>query len=75
MTLNGREIEILTLVAKGMNLEECSAWLGLSERFLKAALDVAMNKLGVTNLDEAVTAARNLGYLRPDENDPEYDLG
>jgi len=56
--LTGRELECLTLVARGATSREIAEKLGISERTVNAHIDRAIRKCGAKNRQEAV--ARNI---------------
>ena len=56
-TLSAREIEVLTLVAKGANNKQIGAQLHISESTVKSHLIHIFNKLGVNDRTQAVTTA------------------
>jgi DNA-binding NarL/FixJ family response regulator len=61
--LSAREIEVLTLVAKGATNAEIGRTLHISEATVKTHLLRAFNKLGVSDRTAAVTTAMSLGLL------------
>jgi DNA-binding NarL/FixJ family response regulator len=62
-TLSGRELEVLTLVAKGCSNREAAARLFVSEATVKTHLLHIYGKLGVTDRAAAVAAAYERGLL------------
>ena len=61
--LSGRELEVLTLVAKGCGNREAAARLFVSEATVKTHLLHIYGKLGVTDRAAAVAAAYERGLL------------
>ena|SRR5215207_1391382 len=64
--LSEREIEILRLVAQGMQNREIARSLLISESTVKAHMLHIFNKLGVTDRTAAVTTALRRGIIRLD---------
>lgn len=64
--LSGREIEILRLVAGGMNNKAIARELLISESTVKAHMLHIFEKLGVTDRTAAVTTALRRGIIRLD---------
>jgi DNA-binding NarL/FixJ family response regulator len=62
-TLSGREVEVLSHVAKGKTNAEIGQQLHISEATVKTHLLRAFNKLGVSDRTAAVTTAMSLGLL------------
>jgi DNA-binding NarL/FixJ family response regulator len=62
--LSGREIEILQLVARGLNNKDIARELLISESTVKAHLLHIFDKLGVTDRTAAVTTALRQGIIR-----------
>ncbi|HEX6360095.1 response regulator transcription factor [Actinophytocola sp.] len=62
-SLSGREIEVLTLVAKGLTNADIGRSLHISEATVKTHLLRAFGKLGVSDRTAAVTTAMALGLL------------
>jgi DNA-binding NarL/FixJ family response regulator len=62
--LSMREIEVLTLVAKGANNKEVSQHLHISEATVKSHLIHIFAKLGVNDRTQAVTTALQRGIVR-----------
>jgi DNA-binding NarL/FixJ family response regulator len=62
-TLSGREIEVLSLVAKGANNKEVAKQLYISQTTVKSHLARIFDKLGVEDRTAAVTKALKLGIL------------
>jgi len=62
--LSGREIEILQLVARGLNNRDIARELLISESTVKAHMLHIFDKLGVTDRTAAVTTALRRGIIR-----------
>src|SRR5258708_14152489 len=62
-TLTERELEVLTLLAHGMQNKEIAAQLVISERTAKFHVSSIMGKLGATNRTEAVALAAQKGLI------------
>jgi DNA-binding NarL/FixJ family response regulator len=62
--LTERELEVLTLLARGMPNKEIAAQLIISERTAKFHVSSIMGKLGATNRTEAVALATQRGLLK-----------
>jgi DNA-binding NarL/FixJ family response regulator len=63
-TLSARELEVLSLVAKGASNKEIARSLHLSEATVKSHLIHLFGKLGVSDRTAAVTVAIERGLLR-----------
>ncbi len=63
-TLSMRELEVLSLVAKGFSNKEIARKLKISEATVKTHLLHAFGKLGVDDRTAAVTVALEKGFLR-----------
>jgi DNA-binding NarL/FixJ family response regulator len=63
-TLSTREIEVLTLVARGASNKEAARGLHISEATVKSHLIHIFSKLGVVDRTAAVTVALERGLLR-----------
>jgi DNA-binding NarL/FixJ family response regulator len=63
VTLSGREVEVLSQVAKGKTNAEIGQQLHINEATVKTHLLRAFNKLGVSDRTAAVTTAMSLGLL------------
>jgi DNA-binding NarL/FixJ family response regulator len=61
--LSTREVEVLTLVAKGASNKEIARTLHISEATVKSHLIHIFSKLGVTDRTAAVTVALERGLL------------
>lgn len=62
--LSAREIEVLTLVARGANNKEAAKQLHISEATVKSHLIHIFAKLGVSDRTQAVTTALQRGIVR-----------
>ncbi len=62
--LSGRELEILSLMAKGAANKEISAQLGIAQSTVKTHISNIFQKLGVDDRTEAVTQAIKKGIIR-----------
>ncbi len=65
-SLSARELEVLSLVARGASNKEIARSLHLSEATVKSHLIHLFGKLGVTDRTAAVTVALERGQLRLD---------
>ncbi len=63
--LTPREVEVLRLLAKGLQNKEIAAQLVISERTVKFHVSSILNKLGAGNRTEAVTTAIQQGLVEP----------
>lgn len=61
--LSGRELEVLRLVAEGLQNKELGARLSVSERTVKSHVSSLLTKLDAGNRTEAVSRARRGGLL------------
>jgi DNA-binding NarL/FixJ family response regulator len=61
--LTGRELEILTLVAKGFSVAEVGEMLGIAARTVTTHVQHIYKKLEVSSRSEAVFEAVNLGLI------------
>jgi len=61
--LTAREIEILTLIAKGLSNSEAASVLGVSRATVRTHLEHIYDKLEVTNRVEAVTEGLRIGLI------------
>ena len=66
--LSSRELEVLTLVARGASNKEIARRLHVSEATVKSHLIHIFGKLGVDDRTAAVTVALERGLLRLDES-------
>lgn len=64
--LTSREIEVLTLVAKGLANREIARAIGRTPETVKAHLKNVMDKLGVNGRTEAVMQAVRRGIIHVD---------
>jgi DNA-binding CsgD family transcriptional regulator len=62
-SLSDHQIEILQMIAKGMNTMEVATTLYRSERTVKVHLSKAVNILGANNRTHAVAIAYELGLI------------
>ncbi|MEA2714155.1 MAG: hypothetical protein QOK27_2116 [Gemmatimonadales bacterium] len=62
--LTPREIEVLSLVAKGLSNAEVAARIGRAEGTVKVHLKNILQKLEATDRTEAVTTALRRGFIR-----------
>jgi len=62
--LSGREMDVLRLVAQGMQRDQIAAKLGIGAESVKTHLKGLMNKLNCPNATSAVGRAYELGILR-----------
>ena len=65
--LTAREVEVLRLVAKGLQNSEVARVLGLTAGTVKVHLQHIYRKLGTEDRTEAVTVALHRGYLHLDD--------
>ena len=68
--LSDRELEVLTLVARGTTNRETAARLFISEATVKTHLLHIYAKLGVSDRAAAVAEGFNRGLLRPEKRQP-----
>jgi DNA-binding NarL/FixJ family response regulator len=61
--LTGRELEILTLVAKGFSVSEVGELLGISDRTVTTHVQHIYRKLEVSSRSQAIYEAVNLGLI------------
>ena len=61
--ITARELEILTLVARGLSNREIAAELFVSENTVKTHCSRAFNKLGAARRTQAVQRGKELGLL------------
>jgi DNA-binding NarL/FixJ family response regulator len=66
LPITARELEILTLVAKGLSNPEIGQVLSIAEMTVKNHLRKVFQKLDATDRTEAVTVAIRRGLLRPE---------
>jgi DNA-binding NarL/FixJ family response regulator len=64
-TLSDREVEVLSLAARGYTNKAVGAQLGISDRTVQAHLARIYGKLQATSRTEAVMRAVSLGWLPP----------
>jgi two-component system NarL family response regulator len=63
-TLTGRELDVLTLLARGKSNKEIGANLYISETTVKAHLRSIFGKLNVLSRTEAIAAASRRGLVQ-----------
>lgn len=68
ISMNPREIEVLSYIEKGMTNKSIAATLNLSQRSIEYTITEIFNKLGVCCRVEAVKTAKQIGLL------PTFDL-
>ncbi|KAB2491167.1 response regulator transcription factor [Bacillus cereus] len=68
ISMNPREIEVLSYIEKGMTNKSIAATLNLSQRSIEYTITEIFNKLGVYSRVEAVKTAKQIGLL------PKFDL-
>ena len=61
--LTGRELEVLGLVARGLQNKEIASRLGIAERTAKFHVGCILRKLGASNRTEAVRIAAQRGLV------------
>lgn len=66
--LSPRELELLSLLAKGYSNSEIATQLFLSEGTVRNYLSTVFAKLGVSDRTQAAVLALKHGLVRPDEN-------
>lgn len=62
--LTNREVEVLTLIAKGLSYAECATVLNLSEQTVPVHVRNIYRKLQAKNRSEAAFEARRLGVIQ-----------
>lgn len=63
VTLTAREIEVLTMVAKGFSCKECAELLGISSHTVTTHVQKTYRKLSVSSRGEAVYEAVQMGLI------------
>jgi DNA-binding NarL/FixJ family response regulator len=66
-SLSARQIEVLSLMARGLTNREICGVLGIAEGTVKAHIAAIFETLEVSNRTEAAVAARELGIKAPGE--------
>jgi DNA-binding NarL/FixJ family response regulator len=66
-SLSARQVEVLSLMARGLTNREICDVLGIAEGTVKAHIAAIFETLEVTNRTEAAVAARELGIKAPGE--------
>lgn len=69
--LTDRELEILSLAAKGLTNKAIGAQLSISDRTVQNHLAHIFGKLNAASRTEAVMRAVSLGLVKPPENNPQ----
>ena len=64
-TLSERELEILTLIAKGLNRAEAARMLNICTATVASHIGSVYRKLNISNRSEATTEAIRMGLIRP----------
>jgi DNA-binding NarL/FixJ family response regulator len=67
--LTDRELEVLSLVARGLTNVDIAQRLCISARTVEAHLTHVYNKLGVSSRTQAVVSAMQQGWIEPKEDD------
>jgi DNA-binding NarL/FixJ family response regulator len=65
-TLTAREVEVLTLIARGLTVAEVAVQLGVSPKTVENRKQNIFGKLGVQNQAHAVSVALRTGVLQPE---------
>lgn len=73
MALTGRQLEILKLMAQGMQNKDIAARLGTLEGTVKVHVRNILQKLGVSNRTHAVVKALRMELVSPDTGSPQED--
>jgi DNA-binding NarL/FixJ family response regulator len=69
-TITGRQREVLTLVAKGLDNGEIAARLGISRRTVREHVSELLERLGVANRTQAAVVAVRRGWIHHEEPSP-----
>ncbi len=64
--LTEREVEVLTLLSKGLSNKEIATSLSYSESTVKNRLSIIFDKMGVQDRTQAVIQAMKIGVLKLD---------
>ncbi len=62
--LSAREMEILTLITRGMSNKEIASKLGISHQTVKNHVTSILHKLGVNDRTQAALCALQFGWVR-----------
>jgi DNA-binding NarL/FixJ family response regulator len=62
--LSQRELEVVELLARGLDNAQIGAHLGLAEKTVRNNVSALFGKLGVENRSQAIVLAREAGYGR-----------
>jgi len=62
--LTGRELEVLELIAQGLNNGTIGTLLGISEKTARNHVSIVFSKLGVNSRAQAIVWARDVGFGR-----------
>ncbi len=71
--ITDRELEVLTMVAKGYTNKAIGVQLGISDRTVQGHLAKIFNKLRASSRTEAVMRAVSMGWLPPDIGEPQQN--
>ncbi|CUB15128.1 Transcriptional regulatory protein ComA [Bacillus cereus] len=63
ISMNHREIEVLSYIEKGMTNKSIASTLNLSQRSIEYTITEIFNKLGVYSRIEAVKTAKKIGVI------------
>ena len=73
--MTGRELEVLTLLGRGLSNPEIAAELGISRETVKTHVSRILMKLGLRDRVHAVVFAHRHGLLSGTDRGPERSLG